>query len=74
MRRKFLSVLLAASMVLTLVPATAWAEGETVKLTFAPAVENAELSEDDTVTIEASATEEQGAVPDGTKILWTTQG
>ncbi len=74
MRRKFLSVLLAASMVLTLVPATAWAEGETVKLTFAPAVENAELSEGDTVTIEASATEEQGAVPDGTKILWTTQG
>ena len=43
----------------------AWAEGETVKLTFAPAVENAELSEGDTVTIEASATEEQGAVPDG---------
>lgn len=73
MRRKFLSVLLAASMVLTLVPATALAEGETVQLKFTPET-TAELGEGDTVTIETSAIEEQGTVPAGTKILWTMQG
>lgn len=58
MRRKFLSVLLAASMVLTLVPTAAWAAEEN-KLTFALSDSSAELTagdEDKTAELTISGT------------------